>query len=770
MGLESHRLHALAPEATLEDSLVRLGLANDRLQREIAELLAGRERDGEHLLLRAVVDILPDHLFLKDSQGRFVLANKALARDLGVADPAELIGRRDLDLLPAAVARRFEEEEQCLLAGGLAIVGSEEWTIPVRGAERWFASTRMPLHDETGRVIGLVGTSRDVTARRKARLWRQAQSQILEMMAADAEVDTVLARLLAIVETQIGNVTAAISLAAPDGTRLSSIVAPHLPAPLAKLCDGLRIAEGMASCGTAAFRRQPVYVADLTVDPLWIRHRKHLASLNLRSAWSLPILAADGELLGTFALYSPEPGLPGEGERGLIADIVRVAAIAIAHARADRRIRHMAHHDALTSLPNRTLLHDRLTQALSYARRYGGMVTVAFLDLDNFKQINDTLGHGAGDTLLKTVAERMVRCIRASDTVVRLGGDEFVIVLNSRSATTANMLSTLRRVCAAISEPVVLEGQERRVTCSMGVASFPQDGDTAEALLLNADAAMYRAKENGRDNFQFYTAELNARVRERLGLQDDMRRALAEESFTLAYQPMVEVGSNRLVSVEALIRWHHPQLGDIPPARFIPAAEENGLIAPIGAWVLRAACRQMRDWLDRGIAPLHICVNISSHQFRDRLWLQDVARALEETGLPAGRLQLEFTESLIMRDPEQALVTMRELAALGVDLAVDDFGTGYSNISALKRLPLGRLKIDRALIQDASTNAGDGAIASSVIALGHTLQLRVVAEGVETAAQLAFLEERGCDEFQGYFFARPLAATTLETLLEAQVA
>ena len=440
---------------------------------------------------------------------------------------------------------------------------------------------------------------------------------------------------------------------------------------------------------------------------------------------------------------------------------------------AEERIRHMAHHDELTGLPNRSLLRERLDQAILHARRHQRAVGVAFIDLDSFKLVNDGLGHNAGDELLRVVGARMLACLRDEDTLSRFGGDEFVIILADQGADDDALVPVLDRVREAVTEPVLLGGQEVQVSCSMGVVMYPRDGTDPNTLLMNADAAMYRAKELGHNNYQFYTREMNASVEEKLMLLEGLRAALestladphGEGQFMLHYQPKVDLRSGRIFGVEALIRWRHPEQGVVSPLRFIGLAEESGLILGIGAWVLQTACRQAVAWRRAGLPPISVSVNVSPRQFEDKRLVERVASALRESGLPAGALELEVTEGLIMRDLAQSVEKMRELKAMGVSLSIDDFGTGYSSLSALKSFPISTLKIDKSFIRDLADNPDDQAIALAVISLGHRLNLRVIAEGVETEQQRDFLRANECDEMQGYLFSRPLSAAGVAELL-----
>ncbi|HEY5808251.1 MAG TPA: EAL domain-containing protein [Povalibacter sp.] len=419
------------------------------------------------------------------------------------------------------------------------------------------------------------------------------------------------------------------------------------------------------------------------------------------------------------------------------------------------RIEQQANYDTLTGLANRSLLNDRLQQGILAAARYGTRLAVVFVDLDRFKFINDSLGHHVGDELLRAMAERLKASVRDSDTVARLGGDEFVLLISGQRDPDS-VAVVLERMLSDISQPWTIAQGDFNVTCSIGVALYPDDGDTADTLLKHADTAMYRAKEKGRNNFQFFTAELNALITQRLELENKLRRALERQQFELYYQPRVDLHTRRIVGAEALIRWQVSEHEIVPPARFIPVAEEIGLITPIGKWVLRTACAQNKAWQEAGMQPFVVSVNVSARQFRQDNFAQTVADVLRETGLDARYLEIELTESAVMHDAEQFIAALRELNQLGVQISLDDFGTGYSSLSYLKRLPVDRLKVDRSFVQDIATDTDDAMIVRAIITLGHNLGLKVVAEGVETEQQLEFLRSNHCDELQGYYFASPM--------------
>jgi len=433
------------------------------------------------------------------------------------------------------------------------------------------------------------------------------------------------------------------------------------------------------------------------------------------------------------------------------------------------RLEARSHFDALTGLPNRALFKDRLQQAIFLAERRGGVVAVVLIDLDNFKMVNTTFGHDVGEQVLRQVAGRLQGCIRQTDTLARLGGDEFVLLMND-SVNRRDTLTVLNRLLGAMHRGLEMGGRSVTLTASLGVSFYPDDGRDPEILLSNADTAMYRAKDVGRNNIQYYTAEMNSQVEERLLLDQGLRDALEQQSFFLVYQPQLTLDANQVTGVEALIRWRHPELGLVPPDRFISLAEENGLINAIGEWVLRQACRQVRAWQRAGLPALRVAVNLSARQFQGRELLRTVAGALVDSGLAAQYLELELTESILMRDLEETIVTLRGLKALGVQIAIDDFGTGYSSLSYLKRLPLDRLKIDRSFIGDLGDNADDAVIIQAIISLGHSLGLTVIAEGVETVEQLAFLRDQGCDEIQGYWLSPPLPADSAEQWLTRPLA
>lgn len=431
---------------------------------------------------------------------------------------------------------------------------------------------------------------------------------------------------------------------------------------------------------------------------------------------------------------------------------------------AEERIQYLATHDGLTKLPNRVMFSELLNMAIPTARRYNHRFAVLFIDLDRFKFVNDTLGHEAGDQLLQEITARFKQTLRASDVIARLGGDEFVVLIPQVSDVD-QVATVARKILSAALKPIVLMGQECRVTASIGVAMFPDHGEDEQTLMKNADIAMYFAKEEGKNNFQLYSKDIKSQSVERLSLEANLRLAMDRKELSLHYQAKVDLGTGAITGVEALLRWQNAQLGSVSPNQFIPIAEETGLIVPIGRWVLRTACAQNMAWQHQGLPPICVAVNLSVRQFADESLLSDIATVLKETGMAPHLLEIEITEGMVVHNPERAIRLLTAIKALGVRLAIDDFGTGYSSLGQLKNFPIDTLKVDRSFIRDIATNSDDKAITHAIIAMGKTLSLTVIAEGVETKEQEAFLREHACDEMQGFYFSKPVTADEFSTLL-----
>ncbi len=532
--------------------------------------------------------------------------------------------------------------------------------------------------------------------------------------------------------------------------------------------EGLRWTRGSLLERVASGRIVAAF--DVSVVPEWQAVSVH--DHGVRSALHVPLHT--GERRSVLVLTHGQPAFFGKHHVEMLerfAPLTRQAMSSIVYRERleehTARIEFLATHDALTGLPNRVLLAERVKYLIAHARREGGMLALVFLDLDRFKHINDSFGHGLGDELLKIVAVRLLQTVRETDTVTRLGGDEFVVLLSGLvDMNAAN--AAISKILHCIEQPVVIGDQTLFVTASAGAALFPDDGHDLASLLKNADAAMYRAKDEGRNTVRYYASDMSEHARRQLEFASALRLALLRGEFELYYQPRMDLASRKLVGMEALLRWCHPLRGLVPPSEFVPAAEDNGLIVPIGEWAIGAACRQARAWQDEGLPAVPVAVNVSGRQTRcAEDLLAQVQDSLARHGLPGDRLEIELTESVVMHEPERLREMLAALGRLGVRIAIDDFGTGYSSLACLKRFPFSLLKIDRSFVKDLSGNADDAAIARAIVSMGHALGLRVVAEGVETEAQAHLLREMGCDEAQGYLFGRPGSAAEMTQRLRA---
>jgi diguanylate cyclase (GGDEF)-like protein len=483
-------------------------------------------------------------------------------------------------------------------------------------------------------------------------------------------------------------------------------------------------------------------------------HLRPVAEAGFGAAMLFPVFH-QGKFQALIELYRRRSD---DADRYLVRTLSSIAALLgalIQRRLSEDHAAYLTQYDPLTDLPNRALFADRLRQEIIQAERHQRLVGVGFLDIDRFKTINDSIGHDVGDALLRSIGQRLRECLRGGDTVARIGGDEFALVL-ADMAHTDDAARLAHKILTYLRRPFTVREREFYVTGSLGLSFYPHDAIDVDELLRNADVAMYRAKEMGRNTFQFYAAEMMAQAQERLNLDHALRRALERGEFLLHYQPVVELQGGKVVGAEALLRWRHPERGMVPPGKFIPFAEDSGLIVPIGEWVLRSACIQCREWGKAGLGKLRVSVNISPRQFQRPDLFSTIANVLSETKLPADQLELELTEGLLMQNPEAAIANMKRLSDMGVQLSIDDFGTGYSSLSYLKRFPIDRLKIDRSFVSGIPKDSDDIAIATAIIAMAHKLGLNVVAEGVETVDQLSYLRNHDCDVIQGYYFSPPI--------------
>jgi diguanylate cyclase (GGDEF)-like protein len=579
------------------------------------------------------------------------------------------------------------------------------------------------------------------------------QNRILNLVASGADLTAIFTTLAQFVEAQSDGGFCSFVALDQKGSHYSLGVAPSASHE-----------EGAGPCTEAICNRSPVVVEDLDGYPLdaglrdFVRH----AGLNSVSAW--PILGSKGQVMGALALYTRRRDKPHRLNAHLVGICTDLAGIAIESRWAADRIQHLAHHDDLTGLPNRLLFNYHLPRALARAQRVGGAVGVLFLDLDRFKIINDTLGHGAGDDVLCQVSKHLLECLRETDTLARVGGDEFTLLVEQFD-TPKDLGDIAQKLLAATARTLTVNGQEYHLSGSIGIAIYPKDGGDSASLLKNADIAMYRAKTSGRNNYQFYSNDINVHSVERLSLENQLRHAVARREFEVHYQPKINIQTGRIAGAEALVRWRHPQRGLLLPGEFISVAEEVGLIGSIGRLVLDTVCADAKRWRDQGFTSIRVAINLSAQQFADSRLLEDLDSVLRETGCDPHSLEFEITESVVMTSPDKALLLLEQIKEHGITVAIDDFGTGHSSLAYLKRFPVDSVKIDYTFVRDIAADPNDLAITKAIIALGHSLGLKVIAEGVESALQLEILRRHRCDEFQGFLFSGAVPSAEFEHVL-----
>ena len=736
---------------------------------EIAVRKATEERLAKSLsIFSATLESTADGIFVTDVHGRAVVANQRfidlwnlpMTTCTGVSDSETLFSLADQLRDPDAFLSTQKDLTRHIDVDHGAVLELRDG--------RLFEWNSRPQYID-GVVVGRVSSFRDISARKRAEVLLAAEKEVLEMVVCGSSLKAALGVLARHVEVLSGQMFCAILFreSAEDGDLLCA-TGPGLPEAM---YDGLvqqgqaALAAVFADVGTREERQKhglsdefSGVIEDVADDPAWSGYRRLVGVLGIQAGFAVRVQSSGGQLLGLMvAHYRQLPDQPPH-DRELIWVAAHLTSIAIERRQAETRLRVLAHYDALTLLPNRGLFRDRLHQALSHAERHRKLVAVMFLDLDRFKTVNDTLGHDAGDVLLREVSARLRKCVREEDTVARLGGDEFTVILE-QVARPEDAATVALKIVEALAPPVQLGGQEAFVTPSIGVTLFPTDGASVEILLKNADTAMYRTKEEGGNGFRFFTPEMNTLAAGRLALESGLRRALEREEFVVYYQPKLDLASESITGAEALLRWIHPERGLVPPCEFIPVLEETGLIEQVGAWVLKKVCAQMRAWQEAGMPALRVAVNLSGRQLQRNNLADTIGAVLAETGLDPGYLELEVTESMLMHDPMCAVDMLMQIRAKGVvHIDVDDFGTGYSSLNYLKRFPIDALKLDKSFVDGLPLDEDDIAISRAVIALAHSLKLLVIAEGVESDEQLAFLHRNGCDVIQGHIVSRPLPA------------
>ncbi len=680
-----------------------------------------RQLDEQLRFMRELLEVMPNPIFYKSREGVYLGFNRAWEQFYGL-ERGQWVGKTPPDVFGHAFAAEFEREDAGVLAG--QSIACEVRVRNGKGEERDIVKHISRFTNPDGGAAGLIGVLTDITAFKRAEQALQATEGRFQALTESAmDIVSVLDR------------DAVVTYQSASVKRLLGYE-PH---------------EMVGRCQYDFVHRDDVERMRASFEAL-VAGEKMTRPIEFR------VLARDGtwrtlESIGKNCLDV-------EAVRGVIANTRDVSERRV----IQEHIQHLAFHDALTGLPNRTLMQDRISQAIARAERASHQFAVMFIDIDNFKNINDTLGHDAGDQLLSEVAKRLSNAVRARDTIARQGGDEFIVLIDQidgqRGATRV-----AHKVLDALRSAFVVNGVDQHVSGSIGVAVFPGDGRDAATLLKNADTAMFHSKSLGKNTFQFFTAQMNFAVKRRAVMESKLRAAVKEGAFALVYQPQIDLVSGAIVALEALVRWKSEETGTIMPSEFIPLAEETGLIGELGAWVLREACRQSKAWQDAGLPPRRISVNISAQQLNDKSFVPLLIGILQESGASAAALELELTESQVMRQGHGSVMLLNEIADMGVQLSIDDFGTGYSNLSYLKRLPISKIKIDQSFVRDITVDPNDAAIVVAIISMAKSLDLEVIAEGIETSAQLALLRAKGCSVGQGYYFSVPLAAPDIEPFL-----
>jgi len=875
-------LHCLRMDGGDDEPILRVTLEDVTQLKQAEQVMQLRES-----YQRSLLDNFPFMVWLKDNKHRYLAVNQAFANACGFASQDLLSGSTDMEVWPRELAKKNRSDDMEVLNSGQSRAMEE--VIELNGKKVWFETYKSPVTID-GNVVGTVGFARDINERKRAEMFEHFRSHVLELLIEDLSLKNILDAIVLGVEQFNSEMLCSILLLDKEGKHLINAAAPNLPAFFNAAIDGTEIGMGVGSCGTSAFTGERVIVEDIATHPYWHDYKELAESSGLAACWSQPILAPNGKVLGTFAIYHHQPNTPSEADITLIEQSANLASIAIERKQSEddlriasiafesqegmmvtdakniilkvnkafcditgytseeavghtprllsssqhsegfydamwecvhatghwagevynrrkngevfpqhltvtvvkdangvvtnhvatltditmnkaaaEEIKHLAFYDPLTGLPNRRLMVDRLNQALVFSARTGRDGAVLFLDLDHFKTLNDSLGHDVGDMLLQQVAERLVSCVREGDTVARLGGDEYVVLLEDLSEEAPEAATQVEgvgeKILAALNQAYQLGQHEYHCTPSIGVALFSNHNQSQEELLKHADIAMYQSKKAGRNTIRFFDPKMQEVINTRVDLERELRKALDKHQLHLYYQIQVDV-SGRAMGAEALIRWLHPEHGLVSPFHFIPLAEETGLILPIGQWVLETACKQLKLWeQDEVTHDLTLSINVSAKQFRQADFVNQIHEAVERYGINPMLLKLELTESMLLDNIEDTVTTMNKLKEVGIRFSLDDFGTGYSSLQYLKRLPLYQLKIDQSFVRDIAVDSSDQAIVRTIIAMAHTLNLNVIAEGVETEQQQGLLFNNGCTHYQGYFYGRPVPIEQFEVLL-----
>ena len=722
----------------------------------VRDTTAEVERRERIALLNLVADKTNRAVVVTDRKLQVVYTNAAFSGMFGYS-PEEAQGRQAGQLL----AGRFTDRKTLpKLRRRIYDDGGAEDEILAydkNGDEIWVSAMVKPFRNARGRVKYIFALLTDISENKQL---RSLQQLIMGALADELPLTEIADQLCRRVEIIAPDVVASVLHVDSDGL-VHPLGGPSLPDDYSRALEGIAIGPDVGSCGSAAYYGTPALAENIDTDPRWQPYKTRPLEVGLKACWSTPIKAKDGRVIGTFAFYFREPRAPSRWHQRIVDACVHLGALAIERKEARAQIARLAYHDMLTGLPNRAQLRELVNQAIDDCE--GKQLALLFLDLDHFKDVNDTLGHSAGDALLIEFAKRLRARIQPSDLLGRLSGDEFVIVLPNCDPARASLVAS--NITEALASPLWIDNRQVPISASMGISIYPDNATDIDTLMQQADAAMYKAKQAGRSTHRFFSADMNRLAEQRLVFSAALRQAIANDRLKLVYQPQTRTVDGALYGVEALSRWHDPDLGDVPPSKFIPLAEEVGLIEQIGLWSIREACRQMAAWRQAGLDVPCVAVNLSPLNFQNVKLAAMVAETIAANGLPPEALMLEITEGVLVNERSAAIETMNAIRKLGVGLSLDDFGTGYSSLSRLAHLPIRELKIDRSFMRHIEHDASALAIATVVVRIGQSLKMAVVAEGVETEGQRKLLAGLGCDVVQGYLCAPAMSPEAFERWL-----
>ena len=747
-------------------TIALIGILTTLLMSHIRQLQQSERRlTASETRYRALYESATDGIVLINRAREYVDCNPAALRMFDIQDKQQIVGKKTDDFSPlqSVLSESHVHTNRLTEAAFDGTPQSFEWSAVHRGMPVWNEVTLSLATIDDDELLFCV--FRDINSRKNAELLQQGQNLILHLIGTDSDLQQILRQIVRFIEEAAPHVHALILLVDDNQYSYRMGVGSAMSESLISQLTMSEIGVGKGAISEAVLTNLPVVVEDLTGDVLLSANAGIRSLHRYRSSGSWPIMSKRGQLLGVLSLFYGTQGPLASDDMLLVGIGTDLAAIAIEGRIADDRIRQLAHYDELTGLPNRFLYTQHLVNAISHAERHDAPVGVLFLDLDRFKYINDSFGHVAGDAVLREVAMRFKLCLREVDIIARVGGDEFIVLVD-QFASPLELGEIARRLLAAAIRPFEIDGQECQLSVSIGIASYPQDGINTPTLLKHADIAMYRAKATGKNNYQFYSAEMNTHSVDRLALEAGLRRAIERCEFVVHYQPKIDIATGIISGAEALVRWNHPERGLLFPLDFIDLAEEAGLIGAIGMQVVEKTCTDIGAFKAAAPSFGRVAINLSASQFNEANLLTKLRSVVESRKIDPTFLEFEITESMVMNNREQAIELMDSMRELGFSLSIDDFGTGYSSLAYLKRFPVDSVKVDKSFINDIPDDVNDSAIVQAIIVMAHTLGLKVTAEGVETATQLAILRSFGCDEYQGYYFSKPVPAEAFLALLK----